>query len=120
LFSVLNFIIILDEEESENFKFNLCLIKTFEIKKNLGGKSNSSSTELHFDIIFFRCKEANARQEATSRILVDIKAGVEHLSDKLQNLKAPKGQVPLAKLSQASDEYALDLLGKELQYTKHR
>ena len=63
--------------------------------------------------LFFRCREANARQEATSRILVDIKAGVEHLSDKLQHLKAPKGQVPLAKLSQASDEYALDLLGKD-------
>jgi myosin heavy subunit len=58
-----------------------------------------------------KCKEAKLRQEGTSRILVDIKAGAEHLSDKLQHLKAPKGQAPMAHLSHLSDEYVLDMLG---------
>jgi len=58
-----------------------------------------------------RCEEANQRQERTSRILVNVKAGVEHLADKLQHLKAPKGNVPQAQLSPTSDEYVLDLLG---------
>lgn len=56
-------------------------------------------------------KEAKQKQKATSHILVDVKAGVEHLADKLQHLKAPKGQVPQAQLSPTSDEYILDLLG---------
>ena len=60
----------------------------------------------------FRCKEAKLRQETTSRILVNIKAGVEHLSDKLQYLKAPKTQVPQTNLNPTTEEYILDLLGK--------
>lgn len=59
----------------------------------------------------FREREAKQKQKATSHILVDVKAGVEHLADKLQHLKAPKGQVPQAQLSPTSDEYILDLLG---------
>jgi len=55
--------------------------------------------------------ETKARQERTSHILVDVKAGVEHLADKLQHLKAPKGHVPQAQINPNSDEYILDLLG---------
>lgn len=58
-----------------------------------------------------KCKEAKLRQETTSRILVNIKAGVEHLSDKLQYLKAPKTQVPQTNLNPTTEEYILDLLG---------
>jgi len=58
-----------------------------------------------------KCKEAKLRQETTSRILVNIKAGVEHLSDKLQYLKAPKTQVPQTNLNPTNEEYILDLLG---------
>ncbi|EDO35840.1 predicted protein [Nematostella vectensis] len=58
-----------------------------------------------------RCAEAELRQNHASRTLVNTKAGIEHLADKLQHLKAPKGQVPQAQLSPTSDEYILDLLG---------
>ncbi len=58
-----------------------------------------------------RCEESKQRQERSSRILVDVKAGIEHLADKLQYLKAPKGHVPQAQLTPGSDEYVLDLLG---------
>jgi len=55
--------------------------------------------------------DVRQRQEHSSRILVDVKAGVEHLADKLQHLKAPKGQVPQAQINPNSDEYVLDVLG---------
>ncbi|XP_064649660.1 outer dynein arm-docking complex subunit 3-like isoform X2 [Lineus longissimus] len=57
-----------------------------------------------------RQREASEKLEKSSQLLVKIKAGVEHLSDKLQHLKANKGQVPTAKISPTSDEYVLDLL----------
>ena len=62
--------------------------------------------------IFSRLKATKQRQEHSSRILVDAKAGVEHLADKLQHIKTPKGQVPQAHLSPTSDEYILELLGE--------
>ena len=58
-----------------------------------------------------RCEESKQRKERSSRILVDVKAGIEHLAGKLQYLKAPKGHVPQAQLTPGSDEYVLDLLG---------
>eukprot|EP00112_Aurelia_sp_Birch-Aquarium-sp1_P003348 Seg1374.4 transcript_id=Seg1374.4/GoldUCD/mRNA.D3Y31 product="Coiled-coil domain-containing protein 151" protein_id=Seg1374.4/GoldUCD/D3Y31 len=58
-----------------------------------------------------RCGDSKQRQERSSHILVDVKAGIEHLADKLQYLKAPKGHVPQAQLTPGSDEYVLDLLG---------
>ncbi|XP_066916489.1 outer dynein arm-docking complex subunit 3-like [Clytia hemisphaerica] len=58
-----------------------------------------------------KCRESKTRQESTSRILVDIKAGVEHLADKLQHLKPPKGQVPQTHVNPSTEEYILDLLG---------
>lgn len=58
-----------------------------------------------------RCSDAKDRQERANKTLVNVKAGIEHLADKLQHLKAPKGHVPQAQLSPTSDEYILDLLG---------
>lgn len=58
-----------------------------------------------------RCLDAKDRQERANKTLVNVKAGIEHLADKLQHLKAPKGHVPQAQLSPTSDEYILDLLG---------
>ena len=58
----------------------------------------------------FRSQDAKQRQERSSRILVDVKAGIEHLADKLQHLKAPKGHVTQTQFSPASDDYILDSL----------
>lgn len=58
-----------------------------------------------------RCADAKDRQDRANKTLVNVKAGIEHLADKLQHLKAPKGHVPQAQLSPTSDEYILDLLG---------
>ena len=65
--------------------------------------------------------------EITCQVLVKVKAGVEHLADKLQYIKTvwnkikvkkeiiisifqAKSHVPTANLSPASDEYVLNLL----------
>lgn len=46
---------------------------------------------LTFSFVFsYRCDESNERQERTSRTLVNVKSGIEHLADKLQHLKAVK------------------------------
>ena len=45
-------------------------------------------------------------------MLVQCKAGVEHLYEKLSHIKTSKGHVPQAQISSTSDEYVLDLLSK--------
>ncbi|XP_039269652.1 outer dynein arm-docking complex subunit 3-like [Styela clava] len=57
-----------------------------------------------------RRDDAAEKLERASGILVSVKAGVEHLADKLQHLKTMKSHVPTAHLSPSSDEYVLDLL----------
>merc|ERR1712136_519854 len=55
-----------------------------------------------------RRDEAADKLERASHVLVSVKAGVEHLADKLQHLKTMKSHVPTAHLSPSSDEYVLD------------
>ncbi|XP_054769861.1 outer dynein arm-docking complex subunit 3-like [Lytechinus pictus] len=57
-----------------------------------------------------RCDESSEKLDKCSKILVQVKAGVAHLADKLQHIKANKGHVPQAQLSSEADEYVLDLL----------
>lgn len=37
---------------------------------------------------FLRLEDSRVRQERASKTLINVKAGVEHLADKLQHLKA--------------------------------
>jgi len=57
-----------------------------------------------------RRETADEQLQRASRILVQVKAGVEHLADKLHHLKASKGHVPTAQIAATSDEYVLDQL----------
>ena len=41
-----------------------------------------------YGLLVFRNAEAKDRQERANKILVNVKAGIEHLADKLQHLKA--------------------------------
>ena len=58
-----------------------------------------------------KAKEAKHQQKNLSCSLVDLKAGIEHLADKLQFLKPAKNQVSASRISAMDDEYILDLLG---------
>ncbi|GCC36021.1 coiled-coil domain-containing protein 151 [Chiloscyllium punctatum] len=48
--------------------------------------------------------------EYVSHITMSIKAGVEHVYEKLKHLQISKGNIPAVALSPTSDEYVLDLL----------
>merc|ERR1712168_1358744 len=57
-----------------------------------------------------RRNESDHQLQHASRIMVNVKAGVDHLADKLHHLKASKGHVPTAQINATSDEYVLDQL----------
>ncbi|XP_043531426.1 coiled-coil domain-containing protein 151 [Chiloscyllium plagiosum] len=48
--------------------------------------------------------------EYVSHITMSIKAGVEHVYEKLKHVQISKGNIPAVALSPTSDEYVLDLL----------
>ncbi|XP_048377909.1 coiled-coil domain-containing protein 151 isoform X2 [Stegostoma tigrinum] len=48
--------------------------------------------------------------EYVSHITMSVKAGVEHIYEKLKHVQISKGSIPAMVLSPASDEYVLDLL----------
>ncbi|XP_074655355.1 outer dynein arm-docking complex subunit 3-like isoform X2 [Tubulanus polymorphus] len=92
------------------------LTQEFEVMKYSGEAKLSSGQRMleemedHLSEEDRRKDQAAYRLDKSSQLLVKVKSGVEHLADKLQHLKASKGQVPTAKLSPSSDEYVLDLL----------
>ncbi|XP_070532404.1 outer dynein arm-docking complex subunit 3-like [Ptychodera flava] len=94
------------------------LQKEFEEMKYSGEAKLSSGQRMLEEFQAHLDKEEDRRDEAfdkldrSSKLLVSVKSGVEHLSDKLQHLKASKGHVPQAQLSPSSDEYVLDLLSQ--------
>merc|ERR1712029_625639 len=56
--------------------------------------------------------DSRLKLERMDRILLNVKAGVEHLSDKLISLKLPKGQGPVRQSTSTGDDFIIDLLGQ--------
>uniref|UniRef100_A0A8C4TGE1 Outer dynein arm docking complex subunit 3 n=1 Tax=Erpetoichthys calabaricus TaxID=27687 RepID=A0A8C4TGE1_ERPCA len=48
--------------------------------------------------------------EKLTRILSNVRAGIEHLADKMQHVKIPRSHLPTVQLPPSSEEYVLDLL----------
>ncbi|KAK3732532.1 hypothetical protein RRG08_030732 [Elysia crispata] len=92
------------------------LQQEFEEMKYSGEAKLSSGQTMLEEFEAHLAKEETRRDTADeqlqhgSRILVQVKAGVEHLADKLHHLKATKGHVPTAQIASTSDEYVLDQL----------
>ncbi|XP_061164227.1 outer dynein arm-docking complex subunit 3-like isoform X1 [Saccostrea echinata] len=88
----------------------------FEDMKYTGDAKLSSGQRMLEEFQNHLQKEEDRRSTAedhlnrNSHIMVSVKAGVEHLSDKLHHLKASKGHVPTAQIAPTSDEYVLDQL----------
>lgn len=88
----------------------------FEEMKYTGDAKLSSGERMLEEFQNHLQKEEDRRSHAednlnrNSNIMVSVKAGVEHLSDKLHHLKASKGHVPTAQIAPTSDEYVLDQL----------
>jgi len=113
----------LEELKEENIKQirrmqedKLKLQQEFEEMKYSGeaklsnGQRTLEKFQTHLEEKKIQRDEINERLEKTSQVLVKVKAGVEHLADKLQHIKTAKSHVPTANLSPASDEYVLNLL----------
>ncbi|XP_060065745.1 outer dynein arm-docking complex subunit 3-like [Ylistrum balloti] len=97
-------------EEKEKFQ------QEFEEMK-YSGDAKLSSGQRMLEEFQTQLQKEELRQEETeetlhrnSTIMVSVKAGVEHLTDKLHHLKANKGHVPTAQIAPTSDEYVLDQL----------
>ncbi|XP_064616243.1 outer dynein arm-docking complex subunit 3-like [Liolophura sinensis] len=92
------------------------LQQEFEDMKYSGEAKLSSGQRALEDFEVHLSKEEERRDQAdfklrrASKVLVSVKAGVEHLAEKLQHLKATKGHMPTAQISPTSDEYVLDQL----------
>lgn len=93
------------------------LQKEFEELKYSGeakmssGQKKLEECEDKLKAIEQKAKNAKQQQKYLCSALVDLKAGIEHLADKLQFLKAAKSLVPTSHIPASGDEYILDALG---------
>lgn len=83
------------------------------------GEAKMSSGQRLLEEFETHLTEEQLRQDATqdkldknSRILTDIKTGMDHLAKKLKQVKAPQSQVQKANISPASDEHVLDQMSQ--------
>ncbi|KAK7466000.1 hypothetical protein BaRGS_00037437 [Batillaria attramentaria] len=97
-------------EEKENLQTEFEEMKYSGEAKLSSGQTMLEEFENHLAKEERRRDDADERLQRASRILVQVKAGVEHLADKLHHLKANKGHVPTAQIAPSSDEYVLDQL----------
>ncbi|XP_059149671.1 outer dynein arm-docking complex subunit 3-like isoform X3 [Physella acuta] len=74
------------------------------------GQAMLEEFQAHLDKEKERRDKADQQLQNSSRILVQVKSGVEHLADKLHHIKATKGHVPSAQIAPTSNEYVLDQL----------
>lgn len=98
------------QEEKEKLKGEFEEMKYSGEAKLSSGQRHLEEFETHLSSEEQRRDEAQNRLKKSSDILVDVKSGVEHLSEKLKPLKAPSSQIQKAKISPSSDEYVLDQL----------
>lgn len=88
----------------------------FEEMKYTGESKLSSGQKMLEDFQEELRKEKQNRNEVEekldklSKVLLQVKAGVDHLADKLSHLKTTKGHTTSARISPMSNEYVLDQL----------
>lgn len=88
----------------------------FEEMKYSGEAKMSSGQRMleefqsHLEEAKQKTQESEAQAEKAARLLGALGAGVEHLAEKLQHIKAPQTHTLKPKLDPTSSEYVLDLL----------
>ncbi|KAK6167857.1 hypothetical protein SNE40_021789 [Patella caerulea] len=98
------------KEDKEKLQEEFAEMKYSGEAKLSSGEMMLEEYETHLQKEEARRDEADEKLQRSSKILVSVKAGVEHLADKLHHLKANKGHVPTAQIQPSSDEYVLDQL----------
>eukprot|EP00118_Oscarella_pearsei_P002609 m.11020 g.11020 ORF g.11020 m.11020 type:complete len:554 (+) comp22903_c0_seq1:22-1683(+) len=113
----------LDQLKSDNEQL---LVRLREEKEKLqaqfedmkySGEANLSSGQKMLEDFEVHLKGARDKLESTkadtdrsTKVLLSVKAGVDHLAEKLQSLKAPKSLAPKVPLDPGSDEFVLEML----------
>lgn len=98
------------KEEKEKLQVEFEEMKYSGDAKLSGGERMLEEFQNHLEKEEDRRDIAEEQLHKASKNLVSVKAGVEHLADKLYHLKANKGHVPQAQIAPSSDEYVLDQL----------
>ncbi|XP_041369363.1 outer dynein arm-docking complex subunit 3-like [Gigantopelta aegis] len=104
--------IIRQKEEKEKLREEFEEMKYSGEAKLSSGQAILEKFEAHLSKEESRCDDADRRLQRACKILVQVKAGVEHLADKLHHLKASKGHVPTAQIAPTSEEFVLDQLSR--------
>jgi len=99
-------------EEKEKLQQDFEEMKYSGEAKLSSGQRMLEEFETHLKEEDVRRDDSQKKLEKSSRILLDVKSGVEHLAEKLKHLKAASSQVQKAKISPSSDEYVLDQLSQ--------
>ncbi|XP_052222822.1 outer dynein arm-docking complex subunit 3-like isoform X2 [Dreissena polymorpha] len=98
------------KEDKEKLNLEFEEMKYTGDAKLSGGQRMLEEFQTHLHKEEDRRDMAEEKLTKASKNLVAVKAGVEHLADKLYHLKANKGHVPQAQIAPSSDEYVLDQL----------
>ncbi|WAR31935.1 CC151-like protein [Mya arenaria] len=98
------------KEDKEKLQMEFEEMKYSGDAKLSGGERMLEEFQAHLHSEEERREQADEKLHKASKNLVAVKAGVEHLADKLYHLKANKGHVPQAQIAPSSDEYVLDQL----------
>lgn len=97
-------------EEKEKLQEEYEEMKYSGEAKLSSGQRMLEEFESHLEAEESKQAESQDRLKRASDIMVEIKSGVEHLSEKLRALKAASSQVNKTEISKTSDEYVLDQL----------
>jgi len=100
------------EEEREKLEKELERLKFTGETKLSSGQKVLEEFEEHLRSEEKRLKLCRARLNKLSKLLIQVKAGIEHLFEKLQAIKLEQSHVPGTKVPPTSDEYVLDLVSR--------
>ncbi|KAJ8363432.1 hypothetical protein SKAU_G00122630 [Synaphobranchus kaupii] len=102
------------KEERDQLQAQFQELKYSGEAKLSSGQQMLEECEGHLQSEQERRDEANDKLESLTHTLNAVRAGVDHLSDKLQHIKM-KGKTPKSQVSPSSDEFVLELLTQSEQ-----
>ncbi|XP_039628641.1 coiled-coil domain-containing protein 151 isoform X2 [Polypterus senegalus] len=98
------------KEEQERLQAEFQEMKYSGEAKLSRGQQMLEELAAHLQAEEKRRDEGKENVEKLTRILSNVRAGIEHLADKMQHVKIPRSHLPTVQLPPSSEEYVLDLL----------
>ncbi|XP_054842241.1 outer dynein arm-docking complex subunit 3-like [Eublepharis macularius] len=104
--------LILLKEEKEALQTKLQDLKYSGEAQLVGTQNLLQELQGHLDREEVRCNTTRAELDKITRLLLNAKAGVEHLASKVQHIKLESGRFAFTQLDENASDYVLDLLGQ--------